>query len=63
MLSGANVLGVSLNTELTANKYEIKAENEEEITVNLKLNEFKEIEKGFMLIKGKLTMIKMSFLK
>ena len=54
LLSGANVLGVSLNTELTANKYEIKAENEEEITVNLKLNEFKEIEKGIYAYKGQI---------
>ena len=54
LLSGANVLGASLNTELTANKYEIKAENEEEITVNLKLNEFKEIEKGIYAYKGQI---------
>lgn len=48
------VFAENLNTELTTNKKEIEASKEEEITLNLEMKDFQEIEDGLYAYKGQI---------
>lgn len=54
LFTANSVFAANVQTELTTNKNEVQAKNEEEITLTLELKEFKEIEDGLYAYKGQI---------
>lgn len=54
LFTANTVFAANVQTEIITNKQEVQAKDEEEITLSLKLNEFKEIKDGLYAYKGQI---------